>query len=71
MWIGEHLARRVPAAALRPALGCVMLGSALGVFKKAGVDLSPFVIFGVPLAIGIASYALHRARRPAVAPLSP
>ena len=65
--IGERLVHRVPAAALRPALGCVMLGSALGVFKKAGVDLSPWVIFGVPLLVGIAAYALHRAR-PAVAP---
>ena len=31
---------RVPAAALRPALGCVLLGSALGVLSKAGVDLA-------------------------------
>ena len=69
VWIGEHLARRVPAAALRPALGCVMLGSALGVFKKAGVDIAPWVIFGAPLLVLLASYALHRARRrPAVAP---
>src|SRR4051812_32048552 len=60
--IGEHLSHRVPAAALRPALGCVMLGSALGVFKKAGVDISPFVIFGVPLLVGIAAYAWHRTR---------
>src|SRR4051795_13013877 len=66
--IGEHLSHRVPAAALRPALGCVMLGSALGVFKKAGVDLSPWIIFGVPVAVGMAAYALHRARRTAVAP---
>ena len=72
--IGERLVHRVPAAALRPALGCVMLGSALGVFKKAGVDLPPWVIFGVPVLIGIAAYALHlhRARRaPAVAPTLP
>ena len=34
--------RRVPAAALRPALGCVLLGSALGVPQKAGVDLPPW-----------------------------
>src|SRR3954468_1659569 len=65
--IGEHYVHRVPAAALRPVLGCVMLGSALGVFKKAGVDLSPWVVFGVPVLVGIAAYALHRAR-PAVAP---
>jgi len=69
VWIGEKLARRVPAAALRPALGCVMLGSALGVYKKAGIDISPFIIFGVPVLVGIAAYALHRSRnRPGVAP---
>jgi uncharacterized membrane protein YfcA len=70
--IGEKLVHRVPAAALRPALGCVMLGSALGVMKKAGVDLSPWIIFGVPVLMGIAAYALHRARgRTAVAPSAP
>src|SRR3954462_11812158 len=66
--IGEHYVHRVPAAALRPVLGCVMLGSALGVFKKAGVDLSPVIIFGIPLLVGIAAYALDRVRRAAVVP---
>ena len=28
-----------PPPALRPALGCVLLGSALGVLTKAGVDV--------------------------------
>jgi uncharacterized membrane protein YfcA len=65
--IGERLSRVVPASGLRPALGCVMLGSGLGVMKKAGVDLSPWIIFGVPVVTGIAAYALHRAR-PAPAP---
>ena len=36
VWIGAHLSRRVPAAGLRPALGIVLLGSALGVMSKAG-----------------------------------
>jgi uncharacterized membrane protein YfcA len=62
VWIGEHLARRIPAAALRPALGCVMLGSGLGVLTKVGVDLSPWWIVGAPTAVGIAAYALYRAR---------
>jgi len=66
--IGERLSRIVPAAGLRPALGCVMLGSGLGVLKKAGVDLSPWIIFGVPVLTGIAAYALHRVRPPAAAP---
>jgi len=65
--IGERLARVVPAAALRPALGCVMLGSGLGVLTKVGVSLSPWVIVGVPAAVGVAAYALYRTRQPAPA----
>jgi uncharacterized membrane protein YfcA len=68
--IGERLARIVPAAGLRPALGCVMLGSGLGVVTKAGVDLSPWIIVGAPAMVGIASYALYRTRvaAPAASP---
>jgi hypothetical protein len=62
VWIGEHLSRRVPAAALRPALGCVMLGSALGVASKAGADLSAWAIIVPPVAIGILAYGLERSR---------
>lgn len=67
--IGERLARVVPPAALRPALGCVMLASGLGVMTKAGVDLPAWVIVVPPVALGAAAYALHRARpREAPAP---
>jgi hypothetical protein len=62
VWIGEHLARRIPAAALRPALGCVMLGSGLGVLTKVGVDIPGWVIVGAPTLVGIAAYALYRSR---------
>jgi uncharacterized protein len=62
VWIGEHLSRRVPAAALRPALGCVMLGSALGVASKAGADLSAWAIIGPPVLLGIVAYGLQRVR---------
>ena len=57
--IGERLARRVPANALRPALGCVMLGSALGVASKAGLDLSAWGILGPPVAVGVLAYGLQ------------
>jgi uncharacterized membrane protein YfcA len=63
--IGERLARVIPAAGLRPALGAVMLGSGLGVLSKAGVDISPWLIVGGPAAVGVAAYALYR-RRPRV-----
>ena len=68
VWIGEHLARRIPAAALRPALGCVMLGSGLGVLTKVGVDVPPWAIVGAPALVGIAAYALYRGRNRPVAP---
>jgi uncharacterized protein len=60
--IGEHLSRRIPAAALRPALGCVMLGSALGVMSKAGANLSAWVIIGPPVLVGVFAYGLQRSR---------
>jgi uncharacterized protein len=60
--IGERLSHRIPAAALRPALGCVMLGSALGVISKAGGDLAAWQILGPPVVVGILAYAFQRKR---------
>ena len=62
VWIGTSLLGRVPAEGLRPALGCVLLGSALGVLTKAGVDVPVAAIVGVPLAAGALAFGLHRAR---------
>jgi uncharacterized membrane protein YfcA len=66
--IGERLVRRVPPPALRPALGCVMLGSALGVFSKAGADLAAWAIIGPPVLVGILAYGLQRVRVREVVP---
>jgi uncharacterized membrane protein YfcA len=60
--IGERLSRTVPAAGLRPALGCTMLAAALGVASKAGLDLPAVAIIGPPLVAGALAYALARAR---------
>ena len=60
---GERLARVVPAAGLRPALGCTMLAAALGVASKAGLDLPAAAIVGPSLVIGAFAYALARSRR--------
>jgi uncharacterized membrane protein YfcA len=62
VWIGTTLLTRVPAAGLRPALGCVLLASALGVLTKAGADISPAAIVGVPAAVGVLAALVHRAR---------
>jgi uncharacterized membrane protein YfcA len=63
VWIGTALISRVPAAGLRPALGCVLLGSALGVLSKAGADLPGWIIVAAPVAVGLCAAGLHRVRR--------
>ncbi len=60
--IGERLARVVPPNGLRPALGCAMLGSALGVASKAGLDLPAYAIIGPPILVGVFAYWLARSR---------
>jgi uncharacterized membrane protein YfcA len=60
--IGTALVDRVPAVVLRPLLGCVLLGSALGVLSKAGADVPTWTIVGVPVIAGVISAVLHRAR---------
>ncbi len=66
VWLGTHLITYVSATALRPALGCVLLASSLGVLSKAGADVPAFVLIGVPLAVGGGAYLLQRSRRPPV-----
>lgn len=60
--IGSALVDRIPAVVLRPTLGCVLLGSALGVLTKAGVDLPAWTIVGVPCLVGVAAALIHRVR---------
>jgi uncharacterized protein len=60
VWIGTHLMTRVPPRGLRVALGCVLLGSSLGVLTKAGLDLGPEVVLGVPALVGLAAWAFDR-----------
>jgi hypothetical protein len=74
VWIGTNLMTKVPATGLRVALGCVLLGSALGVASKAGVDVPVAAIVGAPVVAGvIAWWVLHdrRTRTPGVALPSP
>ena len=49
-------------------LGCVLLGSALGVLKKAGVDVPPAALVGLPVLVGAGAWRLQRGRRARVAP---
>jgi uncharacterized membrane protein YfcA len=60
--VGTHLVTRVPANGLRPVLGCVLLGSGLGVLSKAGLDVAPWMLVGVPVAVGLGAWLLQRER---------
>jgi uncharacterized membrane protein YfcA len=60
--VGTHLVTRVPAAVLRPVLGCVLLGSALGVLSKAGVPVPAVALIAVPLSVGVLAWLIARAR---------
>jgi len=60
--VGTALVTRVSATALRPVLGCVLLGSALGVLSKAGVAVPPAALVGVPLSVGLLAWRLQRGR---------
>jgi uncharacterized protein len=62
VWIGTALVPHVPVTALRHGLGVVLAAAALGVLSKAGVDVPPAVIVGVPAVLALVSWVIHRHR---------
>jgi uncharacterized membrane protein YfcA len=62
VWIGTHLAVRLPERGLRPALGIVLLASGLGLLGKAGIDMPAGVLVGVPIALVAITVAAMRRR---------
>jgi uncharacterized membrane protein YfcA len=60
VWIGTALVSRVPVGVLRPLLGCVLLGSALGVLTKAGLNLPAWAILAGPAAAGAVVWLVTR-----------
>jgi uncharacterized membrane protein YfcA len=73
VWVGTHLATRLPERGLRPALGIVLLTSGLTLLSKAGVDVPVGVIVAVPLVLAAAAAFVLRgrtARRPAPVPVA-
>ena len=60
--IGTALIDKVSPDVLRPALGCVLLGSALGVLDKAGAEVPALAMVGVPAAVGVLAWLIHRSR---------
>jgi uncharacterized membrane protein YfcA len=62
VWIGTHLATRMPERGLRPALGIVLLASGLGLLGKAGIDVPAGVLVGVPIVLAAIAIAVLRRR---------
>jgi uncharacterized membrane protein YfcA len=71
VWLGVTLSTRLPANGLRPALGIVLLAGALGLLSKAGAEIPPAAIVGVPVALACLAGGLHVLRRPPRAPGAP
>jgi uncharacterized membrane protein YfcA len=53
VWLGSHWSVRVPTATLRTALGVVLIGAGLGLATKAGADIPPVLLAGVPLILAV------------------
>ncbi len=60
VWIGAWLLPHVPVVGLRHTLAIVLSAAALGVLSKAGVPMSPFALVGIPLALAVVSWIVHR-----------
>ncbi len=60
VWIGTALVPHVPVVGLRYTLGIILAAASIGVLSKAGVDVHPAVIVGVPAALAVLSWIVHR-----------
>ena len=60
VWVGTALVPHVPVVGLRYTLGIILAAAALGVLSKAGVDVHPALIVGIPAALALFSWFVHR-----------
>lgn len=60
VWIGTWLVPYVPVVGLRYTLGIVLAAASLGVLTKAGVDIHPAVIVGVPTGLAVFAWLMHK-----------
>src|SRR5205807_8519610 len=51
VWIGSHLAVRIPTGTLRAALGIVLIGSSLGLLTKAGLEVPTALLAATPAVL--------------------
>ena len=56
VWLGTHLATRMPERVLRPALGVVLLSAGLALLNEAGAHIPAAVIVAAPLALAAFSF---------------
>jgi uncharacterized membrane protein YfcA len=64
VWVGANLSTKLPADVLRPALAIVLIASGLALLSKAGLAMPVAVLIGVPIALAIVMYFVHRSRIP-------
>jgi uncharacterized membrane protein YfcA len=64
VWIGASLSAKLPADVLRPALAIVLIASGLALLSKAGLAMPLAVLVGVPIALAIVMFLVHRSRTP-------
>ncbi len=62
VWLGSHLAMRLPSAGLRPLLGMVLLAAGTALLTKAGVDIAPIFILVPPVSLGLLAWYMHTRR---------
>jgi uncharacterized protein len=60
VWIGTALVPYVPVVGLRYTLGIILAAASIGVLSKAGVDIHPGVIVGVPAGLAVFAWLVHR-----------
>jgi len=60
VWIGTALVPYVPVVGLRYTLGIVLAAASLGVLTKAGVDIHPALIVGIPAGLAVFAWLMHR-----------
>ncbi|HWV85847.1 MAG TPA: sulfite exporter TauE/SafE family protein [Capillimicrobium sp.] len=67
VWLGTNLMAHIPTAGLRIGLGVVLFASAFGILQKAGAGYGLAVTIGVPIALGLTSWVIYRARTARIA----
>ena len=68
VWIGANLSTKLSPDVLRPALAIVLIASGLALLSKAGLAMPVAVLLGVPVALAILMFLVHRSRNPVEAP---